>query len=110
MSLDRQFFPGGFPVAPSGRLPRVALAAFGVAFAANIARKRRFLYSSMDTSFFEGLESSGLSMGQSRFDATFGKGPSSPAGLHQEKLDAIRADAVADGGHLLGSEHFLEVR
>src|ERR1700683_4972670 len=72
--------------------------------AANIAGEGDLLHAAMNSGFFEGLEGGGLGVGQSGFGAAFGESPAAAsAGLDQQEFDAGVADAIADGGYLVGS-------
>ena len=70
---------------------------------ARIGAERHLFNPAMNASFFEGLQRSGLRMGQAGLDAAFGKDPAASTGLHKQKLDATASHAVADGGNLFAS-------
>ena len=60
-----------------------------------------------DASFFEGLQSSGLTVREMRLGGAFGKGPLTAAAVvDQEKLDVGTATTVAHGCDLQGQSDF----
>ncbi|MGB8730332.1 MAG: hypothetical protein WCC99_03730 [Candidatus Sulfotelmatobacter sp.] len=74
---------------------------FAIPSGAKIFREWSFLDPSMNPSLLECFERGCLSMGESRFGATFGEGPAfTVARLDQQELDSAVADPVAHRGDL----------
>lgn len=55
----------------------------------------------VNAGLFKCFEGRRLGMGKARFNSTFGENPASAASLHQQKFEAVSADAVTDRGDLL---------
>ena len=72
-----------------------------VGCAPKISREGNFFDPAMNARLFNGLKCAGLRAGKARFDAAFGEYPTPAAGLDQQELDAVCADAVTNGGDLL---------
>jgi hypothetical protein len=69
--------------------------------AQNISSKRSSFNTTMDSSFFERLQGSGLRAGQASYHPAFGKCPLSLARFDQQKLNFESAYPIANRRHLL---------
>ena len=65
----------------------------------------------MNSCFFVGFQSSGLSMGKPARDAAFRESPApATASLHQQKFDALAACAITDRGDLADITQLAQMR
>ena len=66
------------------------------ALSVEIRGKRLLIDAAVDSSFFVGFAGRGVGWRRIIVDASLGKGPASGAGSHQQELDIVIANAVAD--------------
>ena len=65
----------------------------------------------MNPGFLGSLEGGGLGVGQSGFGAALGENPALlVAGLNQQELNRVAANAEADGSHLLAGAQLAKLR
>ena len=78
--------------------------------APQVLGERLFRHPAVNSGLFESLEGSGLGVRQPRFDAAFGEGPASLAGLDQQEFEATAADPIANGSHLFACAQLAKLR
>jgi hypothetical protein len=74
-----------------------------VGCAPKISREGNFFDPAMNARLFKSLKRGGLRAGKAGLNAPFGEYPAPAAGLDQQELDTVRADAITNGGDLLAS-------
>jgi hypothetical protein len=76
------------------------------AVAANVVGERIIFHAAMNSRFFESLQGSRLSVGQTWFDPTLGESPAAAAGPNQKKFNGAGADPVANRSDLFAFAQF----